>query len=343
MKALVLEEINKLSIRDIDIKEELSPNDVRIEPQCVGICGSDIHYYKYGKIGDFIVNEPMVLGHEASGIITEIGKNVKNLKVGDRVCMEPGIPNFQSEETMNGIYNLDPEIKFWATPPIHGCLRNSFVHPAILTFKLPDNVSFEEGATVEPVAIGMYSAKKAKIEPGDIALVMGAGTIGIVTAISALASGCSKVIIADIKDEKLNIIKENYPAITTVNALNVDLLEVVHNVAPRGVDIFFEATGAKNMLSTFTKYVRPGAKAVLIGMPIEPVALDVVGCQAKEVTLFTIFRYVNMFEKSLRLISSKTLNVKPLITQKYSFDDAIKAFEFAASEPQDAIKVMLYK
>lgn len=343
MKAVVLEEVGKISMREIDIQEELTPNDVRIEPQCVGICGSDVHYYKYGKIGDFIVNEPMVLGHEASGIVTEVGKNVKHLKVGDRVCMEPGIPNFQSAETLNGMYNLDPEVKFWATPPIHGCLRDSFVHPGILTFKLPDNVSFEEGAAVEPVAIGMYSAKKAQIEPGDIALVMGAGTIGIVTAISALASGCSKVIITDIKDDKLNIVRENYPSIICVNSKKEDLYQVIRDNTINGVDIFFEATGAKNILSSFTKFVKPGGKAVLIGMPIEPVAVDIVGCQAKEITLYTIFRYVNMFERSLRLISANTLNVKPLITHNYSFDDAIKAFEFAATEPSDAIKIMLHK
>ncbi|MGD1821348.1 MAG: NAD(P)-dependent alcohol dehydrogenase [Pleomorphochaeta sp.] len=343
MKALVLEEVNKITMREIEIKEELSPNDVRVEPQCVGICGSDVHYYKYGKIGDFVVKEPMVLGHEASGIVTEVGSNVKHLKVGDRVCMEPGIPNFQSSETMNGMYNLDPEVKFWATPPIHGCLRESFVHPGILTFKLPDNVSFEEGAAVEPVAIGMYSAKKAQLEPGDTALVMGAGTIGIVTAISALASGCSKVIISDIKDDKLDIVRKNYPSIICVNSQKEDLDQIIKDNTINGVDVFFEATGAKNILTTFTKFVRPGGRAVLIGMPIEPVKLDVVGCQAKEITLFTIFRYVNMFEKSLRLISSKTLNVKPLITHNYSFDDAIEAFEFAATEPGDAIKIMLHK
>jgi len=343
MKAVVLEEIGKISMREIEIKEELSPNDVRIEPKCVGICGSDVHYYKYGKIGDFIVNEPMVLGHEASGVVTEVGENIKHLKVGDRVCMEPGIPNFQSSETMNGMYNLDPEVKFWATPPIHGCLRDYFIHPGILTFKLPDNVSFEEGAAVEPVAIGMYSAKKAQIEPGDIALVMGAGTIGIVTAISALSSGCSKVIITDIKDDKLDIVRKNYPSITCVNAAKENLQEIIDNNTTNGVDIFFEATGARNILATFTSMVKPGGKAVLIGMPIEPVKLDVVGCQAKEITLFTIFRYVNMFERSLRLISSGTLNVKPLITHNYSYDDAIEAFEFAATEPGNAIKIMLHK
>lgn len=343
MKALVLEKQHELAIRDFDIHDEMTPQSVRIEPKCVGICGSDVHYYTHGRIGDFIVKEPMILGHEASGVITEVGSEVKNLKVGDRVCMEPGIPNFMSTETMSGMYNLDPAVRFWATPPIHGCLRESFVHPAILTFKLPENVSFEEGAAVEPVAIGMYAAKKARIEPGDTALVMGAGTIGIVTAISALASGCSKVIITDIKDGKLDIIRRNYSSnLITVNSLKEDVMEKVREIAPNGIDIFFEATGAKSILSTFTKFLRPGGRAVLIGMPVEPVLLDVVGCQAKEISLYTIFRYVNMFERSLRLISSGTLPVKPLITHNYAFKDAIKAFEFASSNPDDAIKVMLH-
>jgi D-xylulose reductase len=342
MKALVLEKVKELSLRDFPIEETLSPYDVRVEPKKVGICGSDIHYYKYGNIGDFVVKEPMILGHEASGIVTEVGSKVTDLKVGDRVCMEPGIPNFQSTETMSGMYNIDPSVRFWATPPIHGCLRESFVHPAILTFKLPDNVSYEEGATVEPVAIGMYSAKKAKIEPGDVALVMGAGTIGIVTAISALASGCSKVIITDIKDDKLQIVKENYSEnIICINSKNEDLAEKVKEIAPRGVDVFFEATGAPSILSTFTQYVRPGGRAVLIGMPQGPVKVDIVGCQAKEITMYTIFRYVNTFDRALKLISSGALPVKPLITHRYKFEDAIEAFEFGATEPGDAIKIML--
>jgi D-xylulose reductase len=125
MKALVLHEVNKLSIDDIDIKEEMGPEDVKIAMKAVGICGSDIHYYKNGKIGGFVVKEPMVLGHEASGTVIEAGANVKGLKPGDRVCMEPGIPDLKSRATMLGIYNLDPGVRFWATPPVHGCLRDS--------------------------------------------------------------------------------------------------------------------------------------------------------------------------------------------------------------------------
>ena len=146
MKALFLDKQDSLSLRDVPLPQDLGANDVRIKIANVGICGSDVHYYLHGRIGGFVVNEPMVLGHEASGTITEIGSAVKNLKVGDRVCMEPGIPDYGSRETLRGMYNLDPDVRFWATPPIHGCLRETIVHPANLTFKLPDNVSFEEGA-----------------------------------------------------------------------------------------------------------------------------------------------------------------------------------------------------
>ena len=171
MKALLLKETKHLEIADIDIKESVGPNDVRIKIHTVGICGSDVHYYLHGRIGPFIVKEPMVLGHEASGTVIEVGTNVKNLKIGDRVCMEPGIPDLNSRATLLGMYNLDPDVRFWATPPIHGCLRETVVHPAMFTFKLPDNVSFGEGALVEPLAVGMQAAKKAAIQAGDVAVI----------------------------------------------------------------------------------------------------------------------------------------------------------------------------
>ena len=224
MKALFLDKTDLLSLRDEPLLQPLGDNDVRIKIVNVGICGSDVHYYRHGRIGGFVVNEPMVLGHEASGTVVETGLAVKNLKVGDRVCMEPGIPDYGSRETLRGMYNLDPDVRFWATPPIHGCLRETIVHPANLTFKLPDNVSFEEGALVEPLAIGVHAAKKARVAPGDTALVLGAGTIGLVTALAAIAAGCSHVIVADSKQEKLDFIRDHYDArFSTFNVAFVDL------------------------------------------------------------------------------------------------------------------------
>ncbi len=199
-EALVLERKGELALRKIELPEQLGPHDVKIAIQTVGICGSDVHYYEYGKIGPFVVNAPMVLGHEAAGIVVEVGEQVKNLKKGDRVCMEPGIPDPNSRAARLGIYNLDPAVRFWATPPVHGCLTGTVIHPAAYTFRLPDNVSFAEGAMVEPLAVGMHAAVKAKIKPGDLAVVMGAGPIGMVTALAALAAGCSQVVITDVQE-----------------------------------------------------------------------------------------------------------------------------------------------
>lgn len=187
MKALVLEEARQLALRDIDLPLEVGPRDVKIKIHTVGVCGSDVHYYTHGHIGPFKVDAPMVLGHEASGTVVELGGEVTNLRVGDRVCMEPGVPQFDSPATMRGLYNLDPAVRFWATPPIHGCLTPYVVHPAAFTFRLPDNVSFAEGAIVEPLSIGLQAAKKASMKPGDVAVVVGAGTIGAMTALAALA------------------------------------------------------------------------------------------------------------------------------------------------------------
>ncbi len=166
MDALVLERKDELSLRDIKLDEKLGPRDVRVALRTVGVCGSDVHYYTHGAIGPFVVKEPMILGHEAAGDIIEVGAAVKELQAGDRVCMEPGIPDPASRATRIGKYNLDPAVRFWATPPVHGVLRPTVVHPADFTFKLPDNVSYAEGAMVEPLAVGVHAATKLQVQTG---------------------------------------------------------------------------------------------------------------------------------------------------------------------------------
>jgi D-xylulose reductase len=342
LKALVLEEKGKISYRDFDLQDELTPDDVRVKPMAVGICGSDVHYYREGNIGDFVVRSPMILGHEAAGEVIETGSNVSNFAVGDRVCMEPGIPDFRSSQTLMGMYNLDPSVRFWATPPVHGCLRETVVHPASLTFKLPENVSYREGALIEPVAIGVYSAKKAAIAPGDTALVLGAGTIGTVTALAAKASGCSKVFVADIKLAKLELLEAYYSGeIVTIDLGVSDVSSVLADHGLDGVDIVFEATGAAAAFKGIADYLVPGGRLVLIGMPDGEVGLDVVALQVKEISIETIFRYVNIFPKAIDLIASGKLNALPLITKSYPLKDAVEAFEYAATLPDDQIKIMI--
>ncbi|TPI54953.1 NAD(P)-dependent alcohol dehydrogenase [Mesorhizobium sp. B3-1-7] len=336
MRALVLEKKGELSLREIALPQDVGPDDVRIAIHTVGVCGSDVHYYTHGAIGSYIVRQPMVLGHEASGTIVEAGANVTSLKVGDRVCMEPGVPNLASRATKLGIYNVDPDVRFWATPPVHGVLAPYAVHPAAFTYKLPDNVSFAEGAMVEPFAIGMQAATRARIVPGDVAVVVGCGPIGIMIALAALAGGCSKVLISDFSAPKLEIAAQ-YPGIVPVNIGKQSLVDTVAAATDNwGADIVFEASGSPKAFANLFEVVRPGGAVVLVGLPVEAVELNVPAAISKEVRIETVFRYANIFDRALQLIASGKVDLKPLITGTYDFSESIKAFERAAQgKPQD--------
>ena len=341
MDALVLEKKRKLSLRDFPIEETVGPDDVRIEMHTVGICGSDLHYYLYGSIGPFVVREPMILGHEASGTVVEVGANVKNLATGDRVCMEPGIPDPNSRATRLGIYNLDPAVTFWATPPVHGCMRTTVVHPAAFTFKLPETVSYAEGAMVEPLAVGMHAANKAQIKPGDTALVIGAGTIGMVTIMAALAGGCSRVIVSDVEQSKLDL-AATFGAVTPVNMKRGDLGATIDSLTDGwGVDIVFEASGNEKVAPALFDHLCPGGTVVYIGMPSAPVSLDIVAAQAKEARIETIFRYAHVYPRALALMGSGKIDVKPLLTDTYPFAESIAAYTYAAKPKPGSVKTQI--
>ncbi|MEO9825631.1 MAG: NAD(P)-dependent alcohol dehydrogenase [Paracoccaceae bacterium] len=340
-QALVLEEKGKLSLRDIDLDTGLGANDVRIAVHTVGVCGSDVHYYTHGKIGPFVVNEPMVLGHEAAGTVVEVGSAVTHLSKGDRVCMEPGIPNPNSRAAKLGIYNVDPAVRFWATPPVHGCLTPEVVHPAQFTYQLPDHVSFGEGAMVEPFAIGMQAAYRAKIKPGDVALVQGAGPIGMMVALAALAGGCSKVIVTDFAQPKLDLIGQ-YDAIVPVNLGDADALaKIVQETDSWGCDLVFECSGAEQAVLQSPQFACPGGAIVLVGMPVEPVPMDIVSLQAKELRLETVFRYANVYDRAINLIASGKVDLKPLISETFAFAESIAAFDRAVEQRPDDVKLQI--
>lgn len=341
MEALVLEKKDVLSLRDIELDETLGPHDVRIALRTVGICGSDVHYYTHGAIGQFVVREPMVLGHEASGVVVEVGAEVQHLKVGDRVCMEPGIPDPNSKATLLGMYNLDPAVRFWATPPVHGVLRPTVVHPAAFTFKLPDNVSFAEGAMVEPVAVGMHAATKAKIKPGDLAIVMGAGPIGMVTALAALAGGCSQVIMTDVQQPKLDLAATLGP-ITPVNVAQQNLKEVVDAMTDGwGANLVFECSGNEKAAASVFAPLCPGGAVVYVGIPLQPIAYDVAAAMVKEARVEHVFRYAHVYPRAIALMASGKLNVKPLITDTFRFEESVEAFNFAVHMPPSSVKAQI--
>ena len=346
MKSLVLEKKGEISLRDfpaIDkLESSLGPLDIRIKLHTVGVCGSDVHYYTHGRIGPFVVNEPMILGHEASGTVIETGSLVSSLEIGDRVCMEPGIPDANSRATQIGMYNIDPNVRFWATPPIHGILRPTCVHPEAFTFKIPDNISFAEAAMVEPLAVGVHAATKARIKPGDIALVMGAGPIGLVTALSAIASGCSRVFISDLADEKLEIARSMNSAISPINSRTTDLkTSILKETDGWGADIVFEATGSADAAETVFQALSPGGCVVLIGGQSDPISFDVGAAMVREARVESIFRYAHVFPRCIRMLSSGLINVKPLITKKYIFDDSVEAFNVAADARPENIKIQI--
>ncbi|MEM7718507.1 MAG: NAD(P)-dependent alcohol dehydrogenase [Pseudomonadota bacterium] len=346
MEALVLEKKNELSLRDfpgIDREEEtLGPRDVRIKLHTVGICGSDVHYYTHGRIGPFVVNAPMILGHEASGTVIEVGREVASLATGDRVCMEPGIPDPNSRATQLGMYNIDPAVRFWATPPVHGILRPTCVHPEAFTFKLPDTVSFAEAAMVEPLAVGVHAATKAKIKPGDVAVVLGAGPIGLVTALSALAAGCAQVIISDLAEKKLEIASSLGRAITPVNVSSASLVDtVMRETAGWGADVVFEATGSPHAAKTVFEPLAPGGCVVMIGGQSDPIEYDAGAAMVREARVENIFRYAHVFPRCVGMLASGAIDVKPLITRTFEFADSVNAFEIAASAPPADVKMQV--
>ncbi|AEI92869.1 NAD(P)-dependent alcohol dehydrogenase [Roseobacter litoralis] len=340
-QALVLEEKGKLALREIDLDTDLGPHDVRIAVHTVGVCGSDVHYYTHGKIGPFVVKEPMVLGHEAAGTVVEVGTAVSHLQKGDRICMEPGIPDPNSRAAKLGIYNVDPAVRFWATPPIHGCLTPEVVHPAKFTYALPDNVTFGEGAMVEPFAIGMQAAFRAKIKPGDVALVQGAGPIGMMVALAALAGGCSKVVITDFAQPKLDLIGQ-YDAIVPINLGDDNAVARIEaETGGWGCDLVFECSGAAQAILQAPQFVCPGGAIVLVGMPVEPVPMDIVSLQAKEVRLETVFRYANVYDRAINLIASGKVDLKPLISETFAFSDSIAAFDRAVEQRPTDVKLQI--
>lgn len=341
MRALVLEKQHELSMRDIELPQDVGPGMVRIKIHTVGVCGSDVHYYTHGRIGPFAVTAPMVLGHEAAGTIVEVGQGVTNLKVGDRVCMEPGVPDPNSRASRLGMYNVDPAVTFWATPPIHGVLTPYVVHPANYTFKLPDNVSFAEGAMVEPFAVGMQAATKARITPGDTAVVLGAGPIGTMVAIAALAGGCARAIVADLAQPKLDI-AAGYQGVIPVNIRETNLVAEVKRLTEGwGADVVFECSGSPKAWETIMELPRPGGAIVVVGLPVDAPAFDVATASTKELRIETVFRYAHQYDRAIALFASGRVDLKPLISATFPFEESIKAFDRAVEARPSDVKLQI--
>lgn len=314
----------------------LGPGEVKVAMDTVGICASDVHYYTDGKIGAFRVESPMILGHEGAGEVIAVGEGVTNFAPGDRVALEPGIPDPSSRASREGNYNHDPAVRFWATPPVHGCLTEQVIHPSAYTYHLPDSLSYAEGALIEPFAVGMEAAKKAQIEPGDVALVIGCGTIGVVTAIAALAGGASKVFISDIAQEKFEAVRD-VPGIIPILASVEDVEErIKQETHGWGAQVVFEASGASQAYKGIWNLASPGGVVVLVGIPTNEVSLDVSAMQARGIRIEGVFRYANVYQKAIDIAATDDVNLGALVSATFDFEDSVETFHrFLEGRPTD--------
>jgi D-xylulose reductase len=240
-----------------------------------------------------------------------------------------------------GFYNVDPAVRFWATPPVHGVLRPTVIHPAAFTYKLPDNVSFAEAAMVEPLAVGVHAATKARVKPGDLALVIGAGPIGLVTVLSALAAGCARVFVSDVDEAKLQIAAKLGP-VTPINVAQEDLVrELLKATNDWGVDLVFECSGNARAAEGVFDPLCPGGAVVFIGSQVHDINYSVGKAMVREARVEHVFRYAHVFPRCIAMLSSGAIDVKPLITRKFAFDESVRAFEIAARAPEGEVKMQI--
>lgn len=283
----------------------------------------------------------MILGHEASGIVAEVGEGVEGFAVGDRVAMEPGVPDTSSRAALAGTYNVDPAVSFWATPPVNGCLVEEVIHPAAFTYHLPEHISFAEGALMEPLAVGMHAATKAHIRPGDTVAVSGAGTIGLLTASAALAGGASRVMISDVSPVKLQI-ASCIPGAMPVDLHERRLLDVVNEqTAGWGADVVFECSGHPSAYADLWRIGAPGNRTVIVGIPVDPVSIDITEVQARETTIENVFRYANVYQRAIDLVAAGRISLAPFITETFDMDHAVDAFDRVAEGRPGDVKIQI--
>ena len=336
-KTFYMTDLEKIEVGEAPMPV-IGPDDVMIKVQSVGVCGSDLHYYRSGSIGDFVVKPPFILGHEAAGVIEQVGENVKNLKPGDRVCMEPGIPCMKCEECLTGNYNLCKDVKFWATPPYDGVLSEHISHPAAFTFKIPDNMSFTEGALVEPLAIGLHACNTGGVKLGQTVAIVGAGCIGLVTLMAAKAYGATRIIVGDVLDKRLEKAREL--GAITVNTKEEDFARKVMEITEgRGADVCIDCAGFSATVDACLSSAKPAGMIVIVGLGQDHVDGFNTGIMSvKELTVKSIFRYRNLYPTAINAIADGRIDVGAIVSHRFKFDDTINAFATCHKDIRNVVK-----
>ncbi|MCB8814536.1 NAD(P)-dependent alcohol dehydrogenase [Desulfosporosinus shakirovi] len=340
-RAAYMTGLNKLEIREIEIPVP-KEKQVLVKLEYVGVCGSDVHYLEHGKIGDFIVSGDFILGHECAGTVAAIGSGVENLKVGDKVALEPGCTCGQCEFCKTGRYNLCPDVEFLATPPYHGCLMDYIAFPENMAFKLPENISTKEGALVEPLAVGMHAAAQGNVKLGDSVVILGSGTIGLVTLLACKAFGATDITVVDVIPKRLEYAKK-LGATTVLNAKEVDVLAEIDKLTnKKGVDIVIETAGSTQTIAQTPYLVKNGGCIVLVGMaPQDTIEYNFAKIMAKEAEIKSVFRYRNIYPQAIDAISKRIIDISGIITHEFDFEDVANAFDFAINHKEEVVKAVI--
>lgn len=341
MKVAVMNGIGKMGFEERNIPNPKA-NEVLVKLEYVGICGSDLHYYETGAIGDYVVKPPFVLGHEPGGVVVEVGEAVHHLKVGDRVALEPGKTCGHCEFCKEGKYNLCPDVVFFATPPIDGVFQEYVAHEADLCFKLPGNVSTLEGALIEPLAVGFHAAIQGDAHLGQKAVVMGAGCIGLVTMMALKARGVSQVYVVDIMEKRLEKAME-LGADGIINGAKEDVAERARKLTDgKGMDLVVETAGTEITTRQAIQIAKKGSNVVLVGysktgemnLPMS-LALD------KELTFKTVFRYRHIYPMAIDAVASGKVNLKGIVTDIFQLEEAQKAMDYSVNNKADIVKAVI--
>ncbi len=341
MKVAVMNGIGKMGFEEREIPKP-KDNEVLVKLEYVGICGSDLHYYESGRIGDYIVEPPFVLGHEPGGIVVETGAAVKHLKIGDRVALEPGKTCGHCEFCKTGRYNLCSDVIFFATPPVDGVFSEYTAHEADLCFKLPDNVSTLEGALIEPLAVGFHAAIQGGAAAGQSAVVMGAGCIGLVSMMALKAMGVMNVYVVDIMEKRLEKALE-LGATGVINASADDAVKAVLELTGgRGCDLVIEAAGAEITTRQAIHMAKKGAVIVLVGYgKTGEMTLPMSLVLDKELTLKTVFRYRHIYPLAIEAVAAGKVNLKGIVTNEFPLDEIQKAMDYSVNNKSEIVKAVI--
>ena len=341
MKVAVMNGIGKMGFeqRPIPVPKD---DEVLVKLEYVGICGSDLHYYEHGRIGDYIVEPPFVLGHEPGGTIVEVGKNVKGLKAGDRVALEPGKTCGHCEFCKTGRYNLCPDVVFFATPPVDGVFQEYVAHEAGLCFKLPDNVSTMEGALIEPLAVGFHAAQQGGAHMGQVAVVTGSGCIGLVSMMALKALGVTDVYVVDIMQKRLDKALE-LGATGVINGKEKDAVKEIEELTNgRGCDLVIETSGSEICANQGLEMLVKDGTLVQVGYSASGyMKLNTSMICDKELTIRSVFRYRHIYPLAIKAVAEGKVDLKGIVTDIFDLDDVQNAMDSSVNNKADIVKAVI--